>query len=145
MTAIIEQAGSPLELYDHPDNVFVAGFIGSPAMNLIEGKAKVNGSVSVEVGDVSLPVAAAQAVNDGQPVLYGIRPEHLELADDGFPARVVVVEPTGSETMVVFRVAGSEIVSVFRERHEFTPGETVRLRPRADQVHLFDVQSGKRV
>jgi multiple sugar transport system ATP-binding protein len=140
---IIEQIGTPLELYDSPRNLFVAGFIGSPAMNFLKGAAKGDGSV--EVGGTRLPVAGKHSVADGQPVVYGIRPEHLELANDGFPAKVAVVEPTGSETMVVVRVGEEEMVALFRERHQFAPGQTVHLRPRVEQVHLFDGQSGQRV
>jgi multiple sugar transport system ATP-binding protein len=140
---IIEQIGTPLELYDSPRNLFVAGFIGSPAMNFLKGAAKGDGSI--EVGGTRLPVAGKHSVADGQPVVYGIRPEHLELANDGFPAKVAVVEPTGSETMVVVRVGEEEVVALFRERHQFAPGQTVHLRPRVDQVHLFDSASGQRV
>jgi multiple sugar transport system ATP-binding protein len=140
---IIEQIGTPLELYDSPRNLFVAGFIGSPAMNFLKGAAKGDGSI--EVGGTRLPVAGKHAMTDGQPVVYGIRPEHLELANDGFPAKVAVIEPTGSETMVVVRVGEEELVALFRERHQFAPGQTVHLRPRVDQVHLFDSQSGQRV
>ena len=142
---IIEQMGTPLELYDRPDNLFVAGFIGSPAMNIIQGTMKADGSVAVGSEEIRLPVRGHHRAEDGQPVVYGIRPEHLELSDEGFPARVAVVEPTGSETMVVFRLAGGEIVSLFRERHEFVPGQTVRLSPRADQAHLFDAGTGQRI
>jgi multiple sugar transport system ATP-binding protein len=99
---IIEQIGTPLELYDSPRNLFVAGFIGSPAMNFLKGAAKGDGSI--DVGGTRLPVAGKHSVADGQPVVYGIRPEHLELANDGFPAKIAVVEPTGSETMVVVRM-----------------------------------------
>ncbi|HVO03506.1 MAG TPA: TOBE domain-containing protein, partial [Candidatus Cybelea sp.] len=142
---LIEQIGTPLELYDSPANLFVAGFIGSPAMNFLKGAAKANGGLEVEVEGSRLPVSGRHHITDGQPVVYGIRPEHLELASDGFPARIAVVEPTGSETMVVVRLGESEIVALFRERHEFAPGQTVHLRPRPDQVHLFDSDSGQRV
>jgi multiple sugar transport system ATP-binding protein len=142
---LIEQIGTPLELYDSPRNLFVASFIGSPAMNFIKGSAKANGGLEIEAEGARLPVAGKHAVADGQPVVYGIRPEHLELAPDGFPARVAVVEPTGSETMIVLRLGESEIVALFRERHAFTPGEIVHLRPRADLAHLFDGASGQRI
>jgi multiple sugar transport system ATP-binding protein len=112
-------------------------------MNFLKGAAKGDGSI--EVGGTRLPVAGTHGVTDGQPVVYGIRPEHLELANDGFEARVAVVEPTGSETMVVLRLGETEVVALFRERHSFAPGQTVHLRPRVDQVHLFDEQSGQRV
>jgi multiple sugar transport system ATP-binding protein len=142
---LVEQIGAPLELYDRPQNLFVASFIGSPAMNLIKGTAKANGGLAVVAEGVDLPIAGKHEVANGQPVVYGIRPEHLELAADGFPATVAVVEPTGSETHVVLRLGESEIVALFRERHQFTPGQLVHLRPRIDQVHLFDGASGQRI
>jgi multiple sugar transport system ATP-binding protein len=78
-------------------------------------------------------------------VIYGVRPEHIELSADGFPARIAVVEPTGSETLVFLRFGESEIVALFRDRHNFKPGDTLKLRPYADLVHLFDAQSGERL
>ena len=143
----VEQMGAPLELYDRPANRFVAGFIGSPAMNFLEGAMRgADGKRVVQMASgARLPVAAAGAATEGQPVVYGIRPEHLELADDGFDAEVIVIEPTGSETQLFARVGGQEIVAVFRERHEFAPGQKIRLRPRPDMAHLFDPSSGDRI
>jgi multiple sugar transport system ATP-binding protein len=138
----IEQIGAPLELYDRPANLFVAEFIGSPAMNLIRGVARIDGGVSVEAHGSRLTVADAPRLEDGRPVIYGVRPENLELAADGFPAEVVVVEPTGAETLVYFRFGGGDIVAVFRERHDFRPGQVVHLRPRPDQARLFDPDTG---
>jgi multiple sugar transport system ATP-binding protein len=141
----IEQIGTPLELYGEPANVFVATFIGSPAMNLIQGTVRRGDGVGVEVGPHRLPFEGDCAVEDGTAVLYGIRPEHLELCDDGIPARVAVVEPTGSETLVFLRFDDIDLVAVFRDWHDFDPGQIVHLRPRADRVHLFDRTSGNRV
>ena len=141
----IEQVGLPLELYDHPSNIFVATFIGSPAMNLIQGTARRDGAPGVEAHGHRLPIAAASGAADGQSVIYGIRPEHLDLADDGFPARVAVVEPTGPETLVFLRFEEHAIVAVFHDRHDFKPGQMVHLRPRTDQVHLFDSVSSRRI
>ncbi|NGO54149.1 ABC transporter ATP-binding protein [Allomesorhizobium camelthorni] len=138
----IEQMGAPLELFDRPANVFVAGFIGSPSMNMLKGKVE-GGNVIVD--GASLPFSGSRAVSEGQEVLYGVRPEHFEIADDGLPARISVVEPTGSETTVVLRFGESEIVALFRERHDFKPGDTLHLKPRKDLVHLFDPQSGRRI
>jgi multiple sugar transport system ATP-binding protein len=140
---IVEQIGAPLELYDSPKNLFVATFIGSPGMNLIKGTANADGHI--DVGPSKLAVAGKHAVENGQPVVYGIRPEHLELASEGLPATVAVVEPTGSETQVFLRLGESEIVAVFHERHAFEPGQTVHLKPRPEHVHLFDGASGMRV
>ena len=142
----IEQIGSPLELYDRPANRFVAGFIGSPAMNFIDGTQK-DGAL-VAANGARLPVASAQAANDGRAMVYGIRPEHLDLvegAGDGFEAEVVVIEPTGSETQLFARLGEQEIVAIFRERHDFAPGQKIRLKPRAPVAHLFDASSGQRI
>ncbi len=142
----VEQIGAPLELFDRPANVFVAGFIGSPSMNILAGKVSLaGGGRCVMIGDICLPFGKDAAVSDGQAVLYGVRPEHLELASDGFEATISVVEPTGSETMVFFRHGETELAALFRERHPFKPGETLTLRPRADLVHLFDPESGRRL
>ena len=143
----VEQMGEPLALYDRPANRFVAGFIGSPAMNFLDGA--VHGADGKRVvrtaSGARLPVAEAGAAAEGQPVIYGIRPEHLELADDGFDAEVIVIEPTGSETQLFARVGTQEIAAVFRERHDFAPGQKIRLRPRPEMAHLFDPSSGDRI
>ncbi len=139
----IEQMGAPLELFDRPANTFVAGFIGSPAMNILKGKVQGNG---VLVDGALLPYAGEHQVTEGQDILYGVRPEHFDIvSEDGIAARISVVEPTGSETTVVLRFGESEIVALFRERHDFKPGDTLHLRPRKELVHLFDPQSGQRV
>src|SRR5262249_51469020 len=115
----IEQTGSPLELYDHPANQFVAGFIGSPAMNFLPGALRrADGSAFVELGDgVRLSAPPSSAV-DGQAVVFGTRPEHLSLAGvGGIPVKVVVMEPTGMDTFIACRHEGLDIAAVFRERH----------------------------
>ena len=142
----VEQIGAPLDLYDRPDNVFVAGFIGSPAMNFVRGSVRLNGGAEFlgQTG-VRLPLATAPAGSDGRPVIYGVRPEHFVLADDGAEAEIHVVEPTGSELQVVAKLGGQEITAVFRERHQFKPGQTIRLRPDARLVHLFDEATGERL
>jgi multiple sugar transport system ATP-binding protein len=141
----IEQTGRPLELFDRPANLFVAGFIGSPAMNFLRGVVRSNGNPAVEVGGTMLPFAAGPAVAEGQEVVYGIRPEHFDMSPDGFPAVVAVVEPTGSETMVVLRLGDTTFVALFRERLDMKPGDTLTLRPRPDAAHLFDPATGRRL
>jgi multiple sugar transport system ATP-binding protein len=143
----IEQIGAPLELYDRPSNRFVAGFIGSPAMNFIEGRVALNGGPAfVGAGGVRLSLPAMPAAQDGQAVTLGVRPEHLTLGDGGMEAEVVVVEPTGPEVQVNARLAGGEeIVAVFRERHLFKPGEKISVKPQGNLVHLFDSATGKRI
>jgi multiple sugar transport system ATP-binding protein len=144
---IVEQRGKPLELYDHPTNLFVAGFIGSPAMNFLPGTLRrANGAAKVELeGGGLVPAPRDTTGSDGQKVIFGTRPEHLELArdDKGLNAQVVVVEPTGADTQVFSKVGSVEVTSVFRERHEFRPGEAIRLVPDHDRSHLFDAETGK--
>lgn len=142
----VEQVGSPLELYDTPVNRFVATFIGSPAMNMIDGTIRKDRRTFVETGAGKLPVKSGRSqLTDGQPVVYGIRPEHLELGRSGLEATVAVVEPTGPETLVFLRSGGQDLVALFRERHDFKPGQKVHLKPREELAHLFDTQSGARL
>ena len=143
----IRQIGAPLELYDRPANRFVAEFIGSPSMNLLDGAVR-NGDrteVEVEMTGQVIPVANGVELVDGAKVKLGIRPEHLSLSEDGLPATVSVVEPTGSETHVVARTEAEEIVAVFRERHSLAPGQPIFLSPDPDRIHLFDVATGDRL
>ena len=143
---LVEQIGAPLELYDRPDNLFVAGFIGSPAMNFLKGTIRHNGSAGFDgPGGVRLPLAAAPAAADGRLAIYGVRPEHFAIADDGAETEIQVVEPTGSEIQVVARLGGEDVIAVFRERHQFKPGDKIRLKPDPRFVHLFDEPTGKRL
>jgi multiple sugar transport system ATP-binding protein len=137
----IEQTGAPLELYDAPANLFVAGFIGSPAMNILPGSTG-NGGFVVEGGAV-MPMPPNAQNGAGY---YGIRPEHMRLAgDDGIPATVQIVEPTGSETQVMVRIGETPITCAFRERISARPGETIRVMPDLGLVHLFKGGSGQRL
>jgi multiple sugar transport system ATP-binding protein len=143
---LVEQIGAPLELYDKPKNMFVAGFIGSPAMNFLKGTIRGNGNIDFEgPAGARLPLADVPAGIDGLSAIYGVRPEHLAIADDGAEATVQVVEPTGSEIQVFAKLAGEDIVAIFRERHQFRPGDKIRLKPDPRLVHLFDSESGKRL
>jgi len=143
---VVEQIGAPLELYDNPQNLFVAGFIGSPAMNFLKGTIRANGMAEFEgPGSTRLPLAVAFDGSEGRAAVYGVRPEHFTLADDGVEAVIQVVEPTGSEIQVVAKLGGEDIVAVFRERHQFKPGEMIRLRPDPRLVYLFDEVTGKRI
>ena len=137
----IRQAGPPLELYDKPANLFVAGFIGSPAMNLLEGRIE-HGAFLTPDG-VSWPLPAGNHP-DG-PAVYGIRPEHFRLAGDGMPAEVVVVEPMGSETLVMLRIGQTRVNGVFRERISAKAGDILPVLPSAALAHLFDQTTGQRI
>ena len=135
---VIRQIGSPLELYDRPANTFVAGFIGSPSMNMLETEAR--GGVA-DLGGVSVPVPA----QDGERLVIGVRPEHLVLSDSGLPAEIAVIEPTGSEMHVILRAGGREMVALVRERVELKPGQRVHLGVAEGMAHVFDAASGERL
>jgi multiple sugar transport system ATP-binding protein len=139
---VVEQIGSPLELYDRPANLFVAGFIGSPSMNILGGKLENGTFVSIDGTRIGLPNAASLG---NRPVHLGIRPEHLRLDAAGLAGEIITVEPTGSETQVALRLAGHDVVGVFRERILNPPGETLKLGLDIEKVHLFDSDSGKRL
>jgi multiple sugar transport system ATP-binding protein len=141
---IVEQMGDPLELYDRPANTFVATFIGSPAMNMLKGRVGPDGaSVEFSGGD-TLPVPGLRA-SAGQEVQIGVRPEHLTLGDVGIDSEVVVVEPTGADTQVFAKCSSGDLIAIFRERHEFRPGDRIRLAPFPENMHVFDSASGRRL
>jgi len=138
----VEQIGAPLDLYDRPANMFVAGFIGSPAMNFLKGR--IEGG-AFRIGGLSLPLPDTRGAPEGTPVVYGIRPEHWRLDSAGVPAVVRLVEPTGSETQVVAEVEGTRVVCAFRERVLQHPGEILHMTPDPGCVHLFDDATGIRL
>ena len=148
---IVEQIGGPIELYDHPDNLFVAGFIGSPAMNFIPGRiASANGKPCVATVDgTNLPLPAGAPGQEGQEVVYGVRPKSFALAEagaeNGIAIQVGVVEPTGDEIEIVTKIAGEDAIVVFTERHEFKPDQVITVVPNLDELHLFDAKSGQRI
>ena len=146
---VIEQIGTPLELYDRPDNLFVAQFIGSPAMNIVKGTLRrTNGTAHVETPDgVHWPLGAG-AGTDGQAVTYGVRPDHLELAGNNHrsvPGEIVVVEPTGSETELVVRIGDAQMIVETHGRPALAPGDKVQFAVNPANVHLFDQSSGARL
>ncbi|MCO4318246.1 ATP-binding cassette domain-containing protein [Phyllobacterium sp. 21LDTY02-6] len=139
---LVEQIGSPLDLYDQPANLFVAGFIGSPAMNFIRGKADGDGFTTADGVKLPMPKDAARFSGDA---IYGLRPEHISLVPAGIPVHVDVVEPTGSEIMVVGKLGEQDISCLFRERHSIKPNETIHIALDAAKAHLFDAATGMRL
>ncbi|HEV7277497.1 MAG TPA: sn-glycerol-3-phosphate ABC transporter ATP-binding protein UgpC [Devosiaceae bacterium] len=128
---VIEQMGTPLELYDRPENTFVAGFIGSPSMNFISGAMTSEGFRTADGVLFPVPQGAGEATT------YGIRPEHLRLDPGGVEIQVVIVEPTGAETQVIAKAGNQQISGVFRERIDVRPGATLKVMPDMNLVHLF--------
>jgi multiple sugar transport system ATP-binding protein len=143
----VEQIGTPLELYDRPQNMFVAGFMGSPAMNFLEGRLNGGANPSLHLpSGMSVELSKAPPEANGRDVVIGIRPEDISFGgDDGVPAMVTVVEPTGSETHVALDVDGREITWVMRERAELLPQQTVKLSFKSDNVHFFDKATQQRL
>ena len=142
----VEQIGSPLDLYDHPKNVFVAGFIGSPSMNFVHGTIAVKDGKKVFLSDhgLELPVPENNA-RTNQAVTYGIRPEHIQVGDQGVPMKVVVVEPTGSETQV-FAKSGPELIdALVKDRISAKPGSELCYMIDPANVHLFDRETEQRI
>jgi multiple sugar transport system ATP-binding protein len=141
----VEQIGAPLELYDRPANLFVAGFIGSPAMNMLPGRvAREDGGAFLTGDGIRLPLGSPAAGGAPEAVIYGLRPESMRLGGD-IPLTVEVVEPTGSETQVVGRIGATEVVGVFRDRVAAQPGERIGIGIDAGATHLFDAATGLRI
>ncbi|MGR9424244.1 ABC transporter ATP-binding protein [Rhizobium leguminosarum] len=145
---IVEQIGTPLEIYDRPATTFVAGFIGMPPMNLLKGRIQADApSIFRTDSGVAMPLSLRPGSADpGDELVYGIRPEQFVIADEGgTPAKVVVVEPTGAETQVVARIGEENVNMLFRERIAVRPGNTIRFALRAASDHLFSVATGRRL
>jgi multiple sugar transport system ATP-binding protein len=140
---VVEQIGTPLELYDRPANLFVAGFIGSPAMNFISGRLEGGQPPTlITASGVKIPLDAAPRVSAGSEIVMGVRPEHVSLrGPHAMPAQIIVIEPTGYETQLIAKFAGQDIVCVFRERLNGRPGDTAALTFEGP-LHFFDPQTG---
>jgi multiple sugar transport system ATP-binding protein len=137
---VIEQQGAPLEVYDRPDNLFVASFIGSPAMNLIKGTVEKGKLVVADGSKIDLP--KGHKAKEGQAIVFGVRPEHLEVGQ-GINIKISVTEPTGPEIHIYGDMGEDEICAVVRERIDLKRGQTLGLKPMDGKVHLFDAASGQ--
>lgn len=142
----VEQIGSPLDLYDSPNNVFVAGFIGSPSMNFVNGTITAKGGKKTFVSKSGLELPLPETdLGEGADITYGIRPEHISVGENGVPLNVVVVEPTGSETQI-FAKSGEDLVdALVKDRIMAAPGSEVKFVINPDDVHLFDGKTGNRL
>ncbi|MBY5776141.1 ABC transporter ATP-binding protein [Rhizobium leguminosarum] len=142
----VEQIGKPLDLYDFPVNLFVAGFIGSPSMNFLHGRIATRDGRKIVVTDqgIALPMADTNA-DEGRAVTYGIRPEHITIGEEGVPVEVSVFEPTGSETLIFGRTGGVPIDALIRERIEVDPGRTMYFHIDPRRAHIFDRETGQRL
>ena len=142
---VVQQIGTPLEIYDRPANVFVASFIGSPAMNILRGACTRSGSANVlRVGEALMPLPAAPSFAEGATILAGLRPEHVKIATDGsgLPGRVELIEPMGLTTLVHVVAAGERLKVLSFDRLGVEPGMAVGLKIAAE--HLHSVRPGNR-
>jgi multiple sugar transport system ATP-binding protein len=139
----VEQIGTPLELYDRPANLFVAGFIGSPAMNMLQGTLSSDGFTATDGTRIDVGPEATETTT--RDVVLGIRPEHFVQSASGHPAEILAVEPTGAETQVVTRFAGGDVMIALRERISARPGERLTISPLPGSLHLFDAGTGLRI
>jgi multiple sugar transport system ATP-binding protein len=143
----LQQCAQPRKLYEHPANVFVAGFVGSPAMNLLTVPLGSNGSVSV--GGVHVPLPQGAGGNGRSTVVLGFRPEALELGTQGVPAQVEVVEELGADAFVFCTAdvgtRSTKLVARVDARRRPARGERVVLHPIAAEAHVFDAETGERL
>lgn len=153
----IEQAGTPLELFSKPENTFVAGFIGTPPMNLVEGRIMKKGS-SVFVGfdqglKIPVPDKKGMEMADGNQVILGLRAEEItplngrtDLPEEWrFKGKVNVSEPLGNETHLHMEISGVKMLSKSEGKTVFKPGDTVELGMNLKELHLFDARTTKTV
>lgn len=138
----VEQVGAPLELYDRPANRFVAGFIGSPAMNFLPCRV-TNGQAVLDNGAALAP--APDGLAEGQAFTAGVRPEHFILAQEGASAQVTLVEPTGAEIQFMVDLAGTSTLVSTRDRVTLKHGDRLHLAVEPGRIHAFDAGTGIRL
>lgn len=149
----IEQVGEPLSIFDRPANIFVAQFLGSPSMNLVDARIMAGRGMTRGGSSLVLPEHLRSEAMDGREIVLGLRPQHLDFAPDGdddgaLACRVRFVEATGVETLVHGLVDGegsAPICIATGERRHGRPGDALRLKARPDQTHVFDAATGARL
>ena len=142
----IQQVGAPVDLYRNPTNRFVAGFIGSPAMNFVNGQVIQSDGLIFEAGELRVHLSGRFDISEGRYVTLGIRPEHIRCEAEGdVLALVDVVEPMGNETYVYLRVDEKQITARLPGDQHPQVGELVGLAFDLDAIHLFDRETGERV
>jgi len=147
----VEQVGAPLDVYDNPRNLFVATFIGSPAMNLIEGTLQQRGDRSfAQISGIDIDLGRQVKAAADRRIVVGVRPEHLSVAEPGGPAVMLpvtidLVEPTGAETHIYAKHNGASIVAATAGRSGLQAGVGAHLYLTPDVLHVFDAETGDRL
>ena len=142
---LVEQIGSPLELYDKPVNIFVAGFIGSPSMNMLNVSINSN---SINLGNAgSIPIIRKTISENNSDVILGIRPSHMNISKngEGLKFQIDVVEPTGADSLIYGKINDTECCVQTSERLNLKSGEIIHILPNEDNLHFFDNQSNERI
>lgn len=142
---LVEQTGAPLELYDKPVNIFVAGFIGSPSMNLFNASINSN---SINLGSAgSIPITRNTTSENNLDITLGIRPSHMDISKngEGLKFQIDVIEPTGADSLVYGRINDTECCVQTSERLNLKSGEIIHILPNEDNLHFFDNQSNERI
>ena len=147
----VEQSGPPLELYDDPVNTFVAGFLGTPSINLLDAEILVESGVAFAIFDDGSKFAldASYRLENGQKIKFGIRPEHTQLTENmdtaGIKAKIHTVENTGSDMVVFCQAESFKLTSSFKEQRNLRVGQDIVVVPDLEKVRIFDVASGDRI
>ena len=142
---LVEQTGAPLELYDKPVNIFVAGFIGSPSMNLLNASINSN---SINLGSAgSIPITRKTTSENNLDIILGIRPSHMDISKngEGLKFQIDVIEPTGADSLVYGKFYDTECCVQTSERLNLKSGEIIHILPNEDNLHFFDNQSNERI
>jgi multiple sugar transport system ATP-binding protein len=152
---VLQQCDTPRRLYDHPINVFVAGFIGSPAMNLFDSAVKDGG---VDIGGFTVPVSRDELAKAGARVTVGVRPEDLDISDDGagIPVTVDVVEELGADAYIYGSTQAKQVdatgevedtpfIARVDGRRPPEKGQVVHLAPKSGHIHVFSSETGERI
>jgi len=142
---LVEQTGAPLELYDKPVNIFVAGFIGSPSMNLLNASINSN---SINLGSAgSIPITRKTTSENNLDIILGIRPSHMDISKngEGLKFQIDVIEPTGADSLVYGKINDTECCVQTSERLNLKSGEIIHILPNEDNLHFFDNQSNERI
>ena len=142
---LVEQTGAPLDLYDKPVNIFVAGFIGSPSMNLLNASINSN---SINLGSAgSIPITRKTTSENNLDITLGIRPSHMDISKngEGLKFQIDVIEPTGADSLVYGKINDTECCVQTSERLNLKSGEIIHILPNEDNLHFFDKQSNERI
>ena len=142
---LVEQTGAPLDLYDKPVNIFVAGFIGSPSMNMLNASINSN---SINLGSAgSIPITRNTTSENNLDITLGIRPSHMDISKngEGLKFQIDVIEPTGADSLVYGKINDTECCVQTSERLNLKSGEIIHILPNEDNLHFFDNQSNERI